>query len=77
MRAADRPGLLRDITEAMARERLRVTASQTYARDGAATLFLTVEVRELDDLKRALPLIKRALNSPAQVRQTFAVRSAA
>ena len=58
IRASDRPGLLRDVSDALGREHVRVAGSQSYIRDGAATLFLTVEVRSLDDLKRTLPIVQ-------------------
>ena len=54
VRASDRNGLLSDIMEVLAREKIRVTGSQSYRRDDAATHFLTVNVASLDDLKRTL-----------------------
>ena len=57
VRANDRQGLLRDIMEVMAREKIVVDCSQSYRRDGIATHFLTVNVASLDDLRRSLTLI--------------------
>ena len=57
VRAKDRQALLRDISEVLARERLNVVAANTLSRGGAATLVFTVEVANLDDMRRALPLI--------------------
>ncbi len=57
VRATDRQALLRDISEVLARERLNVVAANTLSRGGTATLLFTVEVANLDDMRRALPLI--------------------
>ena len=57
VRATDRQALLRDISEVLARERLNVVAANTISRGGTATLLFTVEVANLDDMRRALPLI--------------------
>ena len=57
VRATDRQALLRDISEVLARERLNVVAANTISRGGTATLVFTVEVANLDDMRRALPLI--------------------
>ncbi len=58
VRASDRTGLLRDIMEVLAREKIGVTGSQSYRRDGAATHFLTVNVASVDELRRTLALVK-------------------
>jgi len=57
VRASDRQGLLREIMEVLAREKIGVAGSQSYRRDGAATHFLTVNVASLDDLRRTLALV--------------------
>ena len=57
VRANDRQGLLREIMEVLAREKIGVAGSQSYRRDGAATHFLTVNVASLDDLRRTLALV--------------------
>ena len=57
VRASDRQGLLRDILEVLAREKIGIAASQSYRRDGTATHFVTVNVASLDDLRRTLALI--------------------
>lgn len=54
IRAQDRSGLLRDISEALARNRLNVTAVQTLSRDLEAQLRFTVEVHQVNDLPRVL-----------------------
>ncbi len=58
VRATERPGLLRDISDVLARAQLRVSGLRSHVHDGSATLFLTVEVGSLDDLKNALPLVE-------------------
>ncbi|MCX8749675.1 MULTISPECIES: bifunctional (p)ppGpp synthetase/guanosine-3',5'-bis(diphosphate) 3'-pyrophosphohydrolase [Snodgrassella] len=54
IRARDRSGLLRDISETLARNRLNVTAVQTLSRDLEAQLRFTVEVHQVNDLPRVL-----------------------
>ena len=51
--ARDRPGLLRDIGDALAREHLNVTAVRTQSRDDLATMRFSFEVADLAQLKRA------------------------
>jgi GTP pyrophosphokinase len=58
VQARERIDLLRDISEVLAREHVRVSGLQTHGRDGAATLFLTLEVSSLEHLKRTLPLLE-------------------
>lgn len=54
VRAQDRNGLLRDISDAFARHKLNVTAVQTQSRNLEASLRFTLEVRQVDDLPRVL-----------------------
>ena len=56
--AQERLELLRDISEVLAREQVRVSGLQTQARSGSATLFMTLEVDSLEQLKRTLPLME-------------------
>jgi GTP pyrophosphokinase len=65
--AADRTGLLRDVTEVFSRERINVTAANTMTRNMHSRMAFTVEVRGLDALQRAL----------AQVREVHGVLAAA
>ena len=58
VRANDRHGLLRDISEVLSREQLNVTAVHTQSKAGAATMFFTVEVDRIARLKRTLSLIE-------------------
>jgi GTP pyrophosphokinase len=56
--ARERIDLLRDVSEILAREQIRVSGLQSYAREGSATLMMTLEVQSLAHLKRTLPLIE-------------------
>lgn len=56
--AADRQGLLRDISEILSREKINVTATNTQSRDDTAYMHLTVMVFDLEQLRRALGLLK-------------------
>ena len=56
--AMDRQGLLRDISEVFSREKINVTAVNTQSRNLAARMSFTLEVRGVDELKRALSLVK-------------------
>jgi len=52
--ASDRQGLLRDVSDVLARERINVTAVNTLTRDYVAKMKFTAEVRGLDQLNHAL-----------------------
>jgi GTP pyrophosphokinase len=54
--AMDRQGLLRDVSEVFSREKINVTAVNTLSRNLQARMSFTLEVRGLDELKRALAL---------------------
>jgi GTP pyrophosphokinase len=56
--AADRRGLLRDIGDALAREKINVTAVRTQTRDDLAFMRFTFEVADLGQLKRAAALVR-------------------
>ena len=55
--AQDRPGLLRDISEVFAREKLNVVGVNTLSRRGEAQMGFTVEVMDASALRRALAQI--------------------
>ena len=57
VQAADRQGLLRDISEVLSRERINVTAVNTLSRKNVATMDFTIEVTDLEQLRRALSMI--------------------
>ncbi|WP_225747785.1 bifunctional (p)ppGpp synthetase/guanosine-3',5'-bis(diphosphate) 3'-pyrophosphohydrolase [Eikenella sp. Marseille-P7795] len=52
--AQDRNGLLRDLSEALARHKLNVTAVQTQSRNLEASLRFTLEVHQVGDLPHVL-----------------------
>lgn len=52
--AQDRQGLLRDISDVLARERLNVTAVRTQSKNGTAEMAFTLEVSDLKRLNQAL-----------------------
>jgi GTP pyrophosphokinase len=56
--AADREGLLRDIGEALARERINVTAVRTQSRDEFARMRFSFEVADVAHLRRAFAAVK-------------------
>jgi GTP pyrophosphokinase len=56
--AADRRGLLRDIGDALAREKINVTAVRTQTRDDLAFMRFTFDVADLGQLKRAAALVR-------------------
>jgi GTP pyrophosphokinase len=56
--ANDRPGLLRDIGEALAREHINVTAVRTQSRDDLAYMRFSFDVADLSQLRRALGTVK-------------------
>jgi len=57
--AADRQGLLRDIGEALARERINVTAVRTQSRGDLAHMRFSFEVADAAHLRRAIAAVKR------------------
>ena len=54
----DRPGLLRDISEVFSREKINVTAVNTLTRHHLARMNFTIEVAGIDQLRRALALVR-------------------
>jgi len=56
--ASDRPGLLRDIGDALARGHINVTAVRTQSREELAHMRFTFDVEDLGQLKRALAAVK-------------------
>ena len=56
--AADRRGLLRDIGDALAREKINVTAVRTQTRDELAFMRFTFDVANLAQLKRAFAIVR-------------------
>jgi GTP pyrophosphokinase len=56
--ATDRRGLLRDIGDALAREKINVTAVRTQTRDDLAFMRFTFDVSDAEQLKRAAALVR-------------------
>ena len=56
--AMDRNGLLRDISDAMARERVNVTAANTLTKGAHATMLFTVEIPNLSKLQQLMQTIR-------------------
>ena len=63
--AIDRTGLLRDVSDTLARERINVLAANTGSHDTHARMLFTVEIADLAQLERVLGLLK---NVPGVVR---------
>lgn len=58
LRARDRQGLLRDVSDVFARDRINVVAVSTLSRDQVATMGFTVEVADTNELARALAAVR-------------------
>jgi GTP pyrophosphokinase len=56
--ALERPGLLRDVVEVLARYRVGVAASRSASRDATARMRFTLRVGGLDELERVLGAIR-------------------
>lgn len=54
IRAQDRSGLLRDVSDTLTRNKINVTAVQTQSRDLEASMRFTLEVSQVSDLPRVL-----------------------
>lgn len=57
-RVSERPALLRDITEILARERVNVLAMQTLARQSVTSIRVTLELRDAAHLARTLAAVR-------------------
>ena len=55
--ALDRQGLLRDISEAISREKVNVTAVNTRSKNNQAFMRFTVQVTKLDHIVRIIKMI--------------------
>ncbi|MBI5909502.1 MAG: bifunctional (p)ppGpp synthetase/guanosine-3',5'-bis(diphosphate) 3'-pyrophosphohydrolase [Betaproteobacteria bacterium] len=58
VQAQDRQGLLRDISEVLAREKINVTGVNTQSKQHMAYMSFTVEVSDLEQLQRTLALVR-------------------
>lgn len=57
--AYDRQGLLRDISDLFARERVNVTQVKTQSRNNQARMSFSIEIADLDQLTRLLTLLRQ------------------
>jgi GTP pyrophosphokinase len=58
VRGNDRQGLLRDVSEALVRQKANVIAAKTQNRNDVASMYFTIEVQDIDQLQRALSAIE-------------------
>ncbi|HKW36740.1 MAG TPA: bifunctional (p)ppGpp synthetase/guanosine-3',5'-bis(diphosphate) 3'-pyrophosphohydrolase [Burkholderiales bacterium] len=58
VRGNDRQGLLRDVSEALVRQRTNVIAAKTQTHNDVASMQFTIEVEDIDQLQRALSAIE-------------------
>jgi GTP pyrophosphokinase len=56
--AAKRVGLLREISEVLAREKIRIAGSRSVEQDGVVRLRYTLEVADVGQLSRVLVLVR-------------------
>jgi GTP pyrophosphokinase len=63
-----RPELMRDVLDVFAREKVRVLAARSHTRDARARLYFTVEIADLNQLRRLLALVGE-LSGVAQARR--------
>lgn len=54
LRALDRSGLLRDVSDCLTRHKINVTGVQTHSHDLEACMRFTIEVKQVSDLPRVL-----------------------
>jgi GTP pyrophosphokinase len=69
VRANDRQGLLRDVTEVLSREKINVVAVKTQSRNEGASMNFTVEVDDVDHLRRTLAAIENVRGVVAAARR--------
>lgn len=67
--AADRTGLLRDISEVFARERINVTGTRSASGESRAHMRFTLEVTDLAQLTRVLALVREVRGVTRAVRR--------
>ena len=67
VRAQDRPGLLRDVSEVYAREKLNVVGVNSSSANGEARMLFTVEIRGASDVGRVLTAVR-------EVKDVFSAR---
>jgi GTP pyrophosphokinase len=65
--AQDRPGLLRDVSEVYAREKLNVVGVNSSSSNGEARMLFTIEIRSAADVNRVLAAVR-------EVKDVFSAR---
>jgi len=68
--AHDRQGLLRDISDVFAREKVSVTAVNTLSRNNRAQMKFSIEISDLEQLSRLLAMIHQLPNVISAQRMT-------
>lgn len=69
VQANDRTGLLRDVSDTLARERINVVGANTESRDATARMQFTVEITDLAQLDRVLGLLRQVAGVVRAVRR--------
>jgi GTP pyrophosphokinase len=69
VQATDRQGLLRDLTEALSREKINITSMNTATRHSIASMQFTVEVGDAEHLQRALAMLREVRGVMAATRR--------
>jgi GTP pyrophosphokinase len=67
--AYDRQGLLRDISELFAREKINVTRVNTLSKQNQANMQFSIEIADLEQLSRLLALLHQVSNVVSARRQ--------
>jgi GTP pyrophosphokinase len=68
--AYDRQGLLRDITDLLAKEKINVTRVNTLSKNNQAKMQFLIEIADLEQLSRLLALLHHVPNVVSARRQT-------
>jgi GTP pyrophosphokinase len=68
--AYDRQGLLRDISDLFAREKINVTRVNTLSKQNQANMQFSIEIADLEQLSRLLALLHQVSNVVSARRQT-------
>lgn len=69
VRASDRHGLLRDVSEVLSREKINVTAANTQSRNNIATMHFTLDIADVGQLRRVLAQVRGVADVQSAVRR--------
>jgi GTP pyrophosphokinase len=69
VRASDRHGLLRDVSEVLSREKINVTAANTQSRNNIATMHFTLDIADVGQLRRVLAQVREVADVQSAVRR--------